>query len=487
VGALALAALASTLLLAPEAGAAGLYFSDRGVRPLSRGGAFIAGADDLGAITYNPAGLMDAGGQLFLDASWLHFTSNYTRQALVRQSDPNTGEPRAEFIQTMPEVEGSSPVLPIPTLAASYQPHEKVVLALGAWAPYSAITTYPSELDGEPSPQRYSLITLDGSALAVLGAYVAVAPVPELRLGAGFELLAGTFSSSVVFSGCVPDRFACAPEQPEWDTASELKVGPIAAPSGRFGAIWEVAKGYRVGAAFALPIFVRSGATIRTRLPATPFFERASQSGDEADVSFDLPWTLRAGVEARPVPELRVEAGFGLEKWSMHDTIDVEPSGVALKNVALFPETYYIPDVVFPRHFQDSYSGRLGAEYSIELGGYPIDLRAGLAYETSAVPAEYLSVLTIDANKFTTAIGGGLHIGEKIRLDATYAHIFAADVTVDPRDAKIPQVSPVRANPTGYPDYVNGGEYSARADVLGVGIVYRYEAVKRGEAEPAAR
>ncbi len=44
--------------------AAGLYFSERGVRPLARGGAFTAGADDLGAIWYNPAGVYDAGPQL---------------------------------------------------------------------------------------------------------------------------------------------------------------------------------------------------------------------------------------------------------------------------------------------------------------------------------------------------------------------------------------------------------------------------------------
>ena len=53
-------ALASLATIARDAGAAGLYFSDRGVRPLGRGGAFVAGADDLGAIWYNPAGIVDA-------------------------------------------------------------------------------------------------------------------------------------------------------------------------------------------------------------------------------------------------------------------------------------------------------------------------------------------------------------------------------------------------------------------------------------------
>ena len=53
------------------ADAAGLFTADRGVRPLGRGGAFVAGADDLGAIWYNPAGLADAGTTLFIDLAWL--------------------------------------------------------------------------------------------------------------------------------------------------------------------------------------------------------------------------------------------------------------------------------------------------------------------------------------------------------------------------------------------------------------------------------
>jgi len=304
--------------------------------------------------------------------------------------------------------------------------------------------------------------------------FAAYAPTNDLRLGAGFEAMAGNFVSSVVMSACIPDRFACAPEQPEWDVASELVVGPIFAPSGRFGAIWQFMKDWRAGAAVSLPFYIRAPATIRTRLPASAVFERAKQSGEDASVSFDLPWTLKLGVETRMVEDLRVEAAFGFEKWAMHDQILVEPDGIALQDIAGFPKTYYIPDVVFPREFQDSWSLRLGGEYSFALGGYPLDLRAGLAYESSAVPPEYLSVLTLDSDKVTAAIGGSLHIG-KWRLDATYARVFAADVTVDPRQAKIAQISPVLANPPASPDYVNGGDYSMRADVLGVGITYQFE------------
>src|SRR5207248_1905741 len=82
--ALAGAASVSALVsVSARSDAAGLYFSDRGVRPLGRGGAYVAGAEDVGAIWYNPAGLADAGSSIMADFSWLHFTSDYTRRTQV--------------------------------------------------------------------------------------------------------------------------------------------------------------------------------------------------------------------------------------------------------------------------------------------------------------------------------------------------------------------------------------------------------------------
>ena len=83
-------ALSAVSLGTSAASAAGLYFSDRGVRPVGRAGAFVAGADDLGAIWYNPAGLAFAGNSVLVDASWLRFRSTFQRRSLVR--DPSTGQ-----------------------------------------------------------------------------------------------------------------------------------------------------------------------------------------------------------------------------------------------------------------------------------------------------------------------------------------------------------------------------------------------------------
>jgi long-chain fatty acid transport protein len=71
------------------------------------------------------------------------------------------------------------------------------------------------------------------------------------------------------------------------------------------------------------------------------------------------------------------------------------------------------------------------------------------------------------------SLGGGLYIGEHLRLDAVYSHVFANDVTVSPQEAAVPRVNPVKGNPT-QTSAVNGGTYSARADVVGVGLQYRF-------------
>ncbi len=469
------AACSSILSLSPSAEAAGLEYAKRGVRPLGRGGAFVAGADDLGAIYYNPAGIVDAGSSILFDASWVNFSSDYTRKALLRQVDPNTGETVGTYERTFSPVEGSTPFVPVPTIAGSFAFHD-FAIAIGAYAPYAALTTYPEEVEGQPAPQRYSLYSLDGSALVVAGIWAGWAPIEQLRVGIGLQFLLGNFRTTQAFSGCLPERFFCSPESPIWDVKGEIAVGPIVAPSGSGGLIWEFLPGWRVGASFQGPFLIDADATIKTRMPSAPVFDEASQEGEAARVQFDLPWALRFGLETRAlVPDLRVELAFEFARWSMQDEISVEPDGISLNDVASLPEKYYIPSLSVERGFQDSVSIALGGEYAIEASDdITVDARAGLSYETSGIQEEYLTVLTIDANKFTPSLGAGLHVGEDLRFDFVFAHVFADTVEVDPATARVAQVVPVVANPS-EKDIVNGGTYESRATILGLGVVYTFD------------
>jgi long-chain fatty acid transport protein len=70
------------------------------------------------------------------------------------------------------------------------------------------------------------------------------------------------------------------------------------------------------------------------------------------------------------------------------------------------------------------------------------------------------------------SLGGSLFVGKHWRFDAVWAHVFAMSVTVDPNDAKITRINPLPGNAT--PEYVNGGNYSASANIIGVGLNYRF-------------
>ncbi len=451
-----------------EARAGGLYFSDRGVRPMGRAGAFVAGADDLGAIWYNPAGLAEAKSSLLADFSMLRFSSHYTRALRIVDAD-NT----VRYV-TSPEVTGTSPFIPFPTLAASYNFGQKKewTVAGAAFAPYPAIATYPATINGSPSPARYALGSFDGSALIFLGGFLAWKPIEELRFGLGLGAAVGVFQSEVTFTVSPPDRLVANAEQPEYDAVTRFRVGPIFAPTGNIGTTWIPTKELRLGLCFQLPLVVSAPATFDVRLPTAAIFDNARITGNDAHVRFKLPAVFRLGAEVRPTPELRLEATYVRELWSIHDAIELTPEGVAIEGIAGLPKRVPIPPIKFPRNFEDSNSFRLGGEYSFDLWNYPMRVRAGISYETSAIPRDYLSILTIDMDKITTSLGYSISFGEHWRLDAVYAHLFASSVTVSPDEAKIPRVNPLPGNAP--LEAVNGGRYSASADLVGVGAVYTF-------------
>jgi long-chain fatty acid transport protein len=450
--------------------AGGLYFSDRGIRPLGRGGAFVAGADDLGATWYNPAGIADAGSALLVDFAWLNFGVDYTRQLVVTNPDGT----RQEF--NSPGVHGNTPFLPLPTIMGSYAfgKDKQFTLAGGVLAPYVALTSFPDTVNGQPSPARYAMGSFNGSLMAVPGVWFAWKPIPQLRFGVGALALVGTFQTTVTFNASPPQSLLAAPEDPAYDAAAQLAAGPVFAPTVNGGITYVPLEAVRFGVSGQGPMIIDAPATLKIRLPSAPFFNGASQDGTQASIHFVLPAIFRAGMEVRPAKGLRIEVAYVREFWSAQQSININMKNVNLDNVGegTMPPKIAIPNIVFPRGFQDSNSYRLGGEYHYVLGGYPVDARAGIAYETSAVPTDYVSVSSLDFNKVTLSLGGSLYIGRHWRFDGMYAHLITSSTYVNPYDAKIPRINPLQGNPTF--DAVNGGWYSASADLVGVGFNYLF-------------
>lgn len=456
-----LAALLAAALAPSVSAAGGFYLTDRGVRPLGRGGAFVAGADDQHAIWYNPAGLTAAGSGLLLDASLVNFDNTYTRSALPdRSMAPVNYAP----------VSGQGAHLPIPTLVVSHNfGLRNFMFAAGVYAPYAAITSYSSAAD---APQRYSLTSLDGSLLIVGGLWAAWRPHPMVSVGAGVSVLTGSFVARQALSGC-PATVTCAPEDPQWDVNAAVNVGPIFAPSANFGVQFTPHRMFAFGASYQLPYGVDAAAKLSVRLPSASYYDGAQVNGDAANVQFRLAPIARVGVEFRPRPDTRVELAGVWEGWSVHDQIAIAPNGISLTNVRGVG-TYQVGPLGIDRHFQDTWSVRLGGEHMVDLGrGWGLQARAGVSYETSATPNQYTTALTLDSNKFVGSLGASLHYGH-FRIDAVFAYMFANSVVVDPRNAALYPVEPFRSNGQGPRVAINGGTYDFSVNVVGLGARYQF-------------
>ena len=473
--------------LPQRAEAGGLFLTDRGVRPLSRGFAFVAGADDPQALWYNPAGLAYSGQQFLFDATLTFLRADFTRI----DSGGNV----------LPTVDVDAAKLPIPMIAYSHPVREDLVLAFGIHAPNASLLRWPRGVsaqggtcdatsdpsaDCEAAPQRYSLYSLEGSAFVNLTPAVAYRPIPELSLGVGLHLLVGRFVGETAISAC--DGFLCTqPENPEWDGVAQFDLNPIVHPGFTIGATYD-ADVVRIGASMVWwPGAISGEADLNVRLPSAPLFNGARVEGDKARLELDLPLILRAGVEVRPTPRFRVEAALVWEHWSTQKAAKITPDDVWIRDAVAIGD-YQVGPIEIPRNMNDVWSLRLGG--TAEVIPDRLEVSAGVNYENSSFDDAYLTPLTLDARKVVVALGASVRVTDTVFVDVSYGHVFMADPSV--RNSAVPQNNPIR--PPRSPDvpassggavYIGNGDYDMEADIVGIGMRWQVDAVSApAPAEP---
>jgi long-chain fatty acid transport protein len=440
-------AVAASALAAPVAHAGGMFFPARGARPLGRAGSFVAGADDLEALYYNPAGIAGTGhGSAMLDAGLVFQRVHYDHVD-------------AGGVQ-QPGVDDNNGILPLPFLGVSWRPEglsRRVTFGLGVWAPETGIPRYDAT-----GAQRYSLVSLDGTVALVAELAVSIRITPELYLGLGVQDMYFAINNTIALSGCT--QLNCAPEDRSFDTITQTKASSAFNPSGNFGLLYVHPK-FRIGASAQLPYWIHAQGTIAARLPTDPQFDGAVLVGNQINVDLTLPAVARAGVEARPIKELRIELGFDYETWRMQDKIRFTPVNVYIDHVVGIGR-YDLRPMEIDRSMNDVWSLHLGGEYDV----LPkrLTIRAGYLFESSAVPDETLTVLTPDGNKHLVAAGVSLRLG-KVRLDVGYGHFFQPDRTVT--TSRSLQLNPIQPS---IAVAVGNGTYMVSTDVLSVGIEGRF-------------
>lgn len=442
------------VVLAPlTASAGGMTLHTRGVRPTARSGAFVAGADDVGAMWFNPAGLarLAAGAtatDVLVDAALVSQSGEYHR---IDSGGNDAGT-----------VENQAAGKPIPSIAAGFDLGEDGVLGAGIYAPYAGLMKFDEE-----GAQRYSLIDMSPSVIVTMAVGVGWKIGDKLRVGATVQNWVQLLEQRIVVSGC-PGETVCAPEDPEFDSLVEISQQDFFNPSGSVGVQYDAAERVTLGAAFQAPIRMSGGATLRTRLPSSGFYDGATVAGDRGEVAYTLPAVIRAGVEVRPTPLWRLEVAANAELWSMHDEMTITPDDMRIEG-APGVGTYELGPMSLPRNYRNSYAGSLGVEGQPS-ASLPLRVLAGYTYETAAAPDAYLSVLTFDGAKHVVTGGLGYAFG-RFTVDAVFGYGLVEEREVTMEEAASPQLTPVRdPNEPPLEVYVNQGAYRTSWLIAGLGL-----------------
>lgn len=443
-----LVTLAALLLSASTAQAGGFYVPPHGVRTMGRGGAGVLGESDMNALWYNPALLAGIEGSHFmLDLTLGIHNIEFTRA-------PRTFE-NGDVIH-FPTVNNEAAPVTIPQVGyASDFGMDKLVLALGAYAPNGSPGKYP--LNG---PQRYTTVDTEGSTFLTIEMAAGYQITDKIWVGAGIKNTLANLRVVNVVSGW--PGFVGDPEGEDFDILLESKISSNFNLSASAGIRAEIAPGLELGLSILSPTFIRDDkASVQQRLPDHVLFDEAVLVGDTVKASLDLPMVLRTG--ARYSQERwDVELDVYVEFWSIHDEIGASPNNVEVQNIPAIG-TIEVGPLNVPRNYQDALGVSLGGDYKAVPGA--LDLRAGILWEQSAIPDEYISVLQVDQNKLVLSAGLSWWLSKGVALDLGFAHVIYGKTTIT--NSEVEQLNPTNTDGA---VVVANGEYIANSSLIGLGV-----------------
>ena len=469
---LRLACLFAVLSLAVprSAQAGGLYLVPLGAEPSARGGARVAGVSSPHALWYNPAGLAYAKRQLLVD-----FNSSLARASFTRFVDDGT---------TDPTVRVRSSAFPLPTLGYSDDFGLKNWgFGVGVIIPPAYALSWPSEVDGRPAPQRYSILNAERSAFGSLALAAAYRPFERLSIGAALYLTVARIGGEIAVSAC--DYAFCAqPEAPEWEGRSRFLLGPIYTATAVFGARYDFDR-VRIGGSLQLRTKIAGDADFDVLLPDQFLFDDITLTNArggrdlKAQMAVVLPMITRVGVEVDVTQTLAIELATTWERWSQQGKLEVRPLGVYAREIPAIGDLRARP-ITISTNARDSWALHLGGTQDLSTllrRARALRLNAGAMYESSSVGTRDLSPALIDTQKLLLGLGVSVGLTSSLLLDLSYGHVFMRNHTVRNSHVRLPvaiRPAPVDRTPgtfePGEPPRIGNGSYVIEADYVAIGL-----------------
>jgi long-subunit fatty acid transport protein len=477
---LALAAFASPVR------ADGYFSGTTGARAAGRAGAFTARADDLSAVTHNPAGLAHLEGPLLqLGNRFSYNAYAFGRRPTLDWGNTQDGIP--PYV-TFAEVDNTTPLQLLEPFVGIAAPLglPDFTFALSFHAPAgSGRMTFPSD-----GAQRYMMVRRE-AVIVETTASAAYAPAPNVGLGASLRLIhVPSLRYQLVIDGNPLPRVA-NPVSSELDMLATIDGSDPITFSATLGAWWRPAPFLEVAiSGWPIPADVEIDGTLAID-PVAPEIEgavalrRNGTAADDVRLILPLPLSARAGVRYRGLDGERevfdVELDVLYEAWSRVDRFRLDSGRLTAE---LRGQRIDIGVIDIEKRWRDTLGVQLGGDYVVTRW---VTVRGGLLYASAVGARRYAHVDFASGAQLGGALGASLFVlGAEIALAYQLRHQLA--VHVSEGEAAVfqevpgsPCEPPYTDEDSCHPQYlgrpapaVNAGEYRAHSHALSLDVLYAF-------------
>jgi long-chain fatty acid transport protein len=480
------AVLFTPVLLSSLAFADGGYYAGTlGARASGRGGAFTAKADDVSAISFNPAGLAK------LDASLFQIGNEASYNAYAYTRAPTNDYRLTDApVVVFDKVTSSTPWQSLlPMLGATSR------LGLENWG-FGLAAFAPPGMSKEEFPlgggQRYMMLSRE----AIILTYAASAAWKYqdiFGVGATAEWIhVPRLNYSLVVDG-TPFAKAANPVSAPLDILAETKGSSLFTFNAILGTWYRPVPFLELAlSGQVVPANIKTKSTLSvtpldTSAAPSVTLTRGGRAANDVSLTLPLPLVFRSGVRYRGLAGAReifdVEFDVDYTTWSRVKNFTIDTNGLQAKISGFDPSD--IDRIVIDKHWRDTFAFKLGGDYAVVPDR--LTLRAGAYYETAVADPAYANVDFPGGPQLGGALGASLFF-QQFEVALTYQLRVQPSVSVSESNARVYQQVPSSTCVAPYTDTdncnahflgqpspaINAGTYSASSHLLAINVLYRY-------------
>ncbi|MGO4054368.1 outer membrane protein transport protein [Vibrio cholerae] len=294
----------------------------------------------------------------------------------------------------------------IPNFYLSHQLNEQMALGFALGTNYGMETDLGTEFAASHFGNQASVISKEANL------NIAYQILPQLSIGGGVRYVMGeghfgaTAPAKNLIRHPVTNNVMTLPK----GTTLKYMEGEDNSWGWQVGSAWQINQDHRVGFAYKSEVVMD--------------FE-----GHAEGVSYG---SYKPGMMSVTLPATAELASFHQlnDQWAIHASINWTDWSSFKELTAVFPEK---SDLIKSENWEDNYRFAIGTTYQYDA---KLALRAGVAYDTSAVDDKNRTATIPETDRTWVSVGGSYVATPQLTLDAGFTYIFAKDATInEPRDA----------------------------------------------------